>query len=205
MKTEDLKAQGLTDEQIKYVFAENGKDVEAAKKKAEEKLAADRDKWKARAETAEETLRGFDGVNVEQLKTDIASWKKKAEEAEAEYTKKIEERDFSDALKAEIENIKFSSEAAKKAVMADIQAAGLKLKDGKILGLSDLIDQYRKTDASAFVDEDEERAKEGAARFTTPRGNEHGKPMTKEGIFKIKDASERQAAIAQNIGLFRGE
>lgn len=30
-----------------------------------------------------------------------------------------------------------------------------------------------------------------------------GQPMTKEDIFKIKDASERQAAIAANIGLFR--
>lgn len=30
-----------------------------------------------------------------------------------------------------------------------------------------------------------------------------GPPMTKEDIFKIKDASERQAAIAAHIGLFR--
>ena len=27
MKTEDLKAQGLTDEQIAFVMAENGKDI----------------------------------------------------------------------------------------------------------------------------------------------------------------------------------
>ena len=31
MKTEDLKAQGFTDEQIKYIMAENGKDIEAEK------------------------------------------------------------------------------------------------------------------------------------------------------------------------------
>ncbi len=31
MKTEDLKAQGLTDEQISFVFAENGKDINALK------------------------------------------------------------------------------------------------------------------------------------------------------------------------------
>ena len=29
MKTEDLKKQGLTDEQIQFVFAENGKDISA--------------------------------------------------------------------------------------------------------------------------------------------------------------------------------
>ena len=29
MKTEDLKEKGLTDEQIQFVFAENGKDISA--------------------------------------------------------------------------------------------------------------------------------------------------------------------------------
>lgn len=33
MKTEDLKAQGFTDEQIKFIMAENGKDIEAEKQK----------------------------------------------------------------------------------------------------------------------------------------------------------------------------
>ena len=30
-----------------------------------------------------------------------------------------------------------------------------------------------------------------------------GNPVTKESIMKIKDASQRQKAIAENIGLFR--
>lgn len=34
MKTEDLQAQGLTEEQIRYVMAENGKDVQREKDKA---------------------------------------------------------------------------------------------------------------------------------------------------------------------------
>lgn len=32
MKTEDLKAQGLTDEQIAFVMAENGKDINRKEK-----------------------------------------------------------------------------------------------------------------------------------------------------------------------------
>ena len=35
MKTEDLKAQGLTDEQIAFVMAENGKDINREKVKAD--------------------------------------------------------------------------------------------------------------------------------------------------------------------------
>ena len=33
MKTEDLKAQGLTDEQISFVMSENGKDIGKIQKK----------------------------------------------------------------------------------------------------------------------------------------------------------------------------
>ena len=73
----------------------------------------------------------------------LDTWKQKAETAENDYKQKIYDRDFSDALKTEMESIKFSSEAAKKAVMTEIKESGLKLKDGKILGLSDLIGQIK--------------------------------------------------------------
>ena len=88
------------------------------------------------------------------MQTELADWKKKAEDAEKDYSAKIYERDFSDALKTELESVKFSSDAAKRAVMSEIKESGLKLKDGKILGLSDLIGQIKERDASAFVDEE---------------------------------------------------
>lgn len=150
MKTEDLQALGLTEDQIKKVFELSGKDVNAEKKKTQA-AEADRDQWKTRAETAEETLKGFDGVDIEGLNKQIEDWKNKAAEAEKEFQKQIEERDFNDALKEEMEAFKFTSEAAKKAIMAEVKEAGLKLKDGKILGLSDLIGQIKEKDASAFA------------------------------------------------------
>ncbi|MBD5543734.1 MAG: hypothetical protein HDR01_05710 [Lachnospiraceae bacterium] len=126
---------------------------------------------------------------------------------EADRDAKLYERDFADALKAELEGVKFTSEAAKKSVMADIKEAGLKLKDGKILGLNDLISQMKEKDASAFVDEKQEeleaqRAKEYKPFTTALNQNVNGKKMTKNDIVNIKDASQRQAAIAQNLGLF---
>lgn len=207
MKTEDLKAQGLTDEQIGFVMAENGKDLKKLQKE-NENLTTDRDTWKEKAETAEETLKGFEGIDPEQVQTELATWKKKAEDAEKDRDQKIYERDFADALKAELDGVKFTSEAAKKAVMADIKEAGLKLKDGKILGLNDLIAQIKEKDASAFVDEAQEQAQRNAAHFgpvTAPRGQQTplGK-MTRKEIGEIKDASERQAAIAQNLSLYPG-
>ena len=197
MKTEELKAQGLTEEQISFVMAENGKDLKKLQKE-NDNLSADRDTWKEKAEAAETTLKGFEGVDLE---------KQKATEAEKSAQAQLYERDFADALKTEFEGIKFSSEAAKRAIMAEVKEAGLKLKDGKILGLNDLIGQMKEKDASAFVDDAQQQVQQNMARFTAPiKANSGNGAMSKAEIMKIKDPGERQAAIAQNLSLFeKGE
>ena len=123
MKTEDLKAQGLTDEQVNFVMAENGKDLKKLQKE-NENLTHDRDAWKEKAETAENTLKGFEGVDLETMQRELSDWKKKAEDAEKNAQAQIYERDFNDALKTELESVKFSSEAAKRAIMAEIKESG---------------------------------------------------------------------------------
>ncbi len=169
---------------------------------------SDRDTWKEKAETAEEALKGFEGINPAEMEAKLAEYKQKAEDAEKDRDQKLYERDFADALKAELDGVKFTSEAAKKAVMADIKEAGLKLKDGKILGLNDLIAQMKEKDASAFVDEEQENAQRNAAHFgpvTAPRGQQTppGGTKTREEILGIKDRAERQKAISENISLFQ--
>ena len=167
------------------------------------KAETDRDTWKGKAETAESTLKGFEGVDLETMQKDLADWKKKAEDAEKNAQAQLYERDFTDALKTEFEGIKFSSEAAKRAIMAEVKKAGLKLKDGKILGLDDLITQMKEKDASAFVDDEQQKAQQNQARFTQPTNKQgQGGALTKDQIMSIKDASERQAAIAANMSLF---
>lgn len=205
MKTDELKAWGLTDEQSEKVMAQYGKDVSKLQKE-NEKLTADRDKEKERADTAEETLKKFDGVDVETMQAELATWQQKAKDIEKDYADKLAQRDFEDALKEEISGYKFTSEAAKKAIMAEIREAGLKVKDGKILGLSDLLAQMKEKDASAFVDEKQEQLEAGRAKpFTGPLNPNGGgaKKMTREEIFGIKDRTERQKAIAENLSEFQ--
>lgn len=184
MKTEDLQAQGLNEEQIKYVFAENGKDIAAEKKRADT-AEKDRDSWKNRAETAENTLKGFEGKDFDAIQKDRDEWKQKAEKAEADYKQQIYERDFSDALSTAMESYKFSSDYAKTAVMAEIKSAGLKLLDGKIIGLNDMIESIKAKDASAFVTESQEEK----AKFTTPPGQKpkEGTKYTPEQLMKMKN------------------
>lgn len=188
MKTEDLKAQGLSDEQIQFVMKENGKDIKELQTN-NGKLEDDLTEMTTRATTAEDTLKKFDGIDPEQIQTELADWKKKAEDAEKDYNAKIAERDFSDALRTELESIKFSSEAAKEAISAKIKEAGLKLSNGKILGLNDLLAQIKEKDASAFVDEDAEQAKGKAASFTKPGtgGGKSGQNYTMSELMKMKN------------------
>lgn len=167
------------------------------------KLETERDIWKEKAETAEATLKGFEGVDLETMQRELTDWKEKAKDAEKNAQAQLYERDFSDALKTEFEGIKFSSEAAKRAIMAEVKEAGLKLKDGKILGLNDLITQMKEKDASAFVDDEQQKAQQNQARFTQPTNKQgQGGALTKDQIMSIKDASERQAAIAAHMSLF---
>ena len=151
-----------------------------------------------RAETAEEALKGFEGIDPAKVTQQLEEANKKVKEAQEAAQKQLEERDYNDALKAELDGYKFSSAAARKAVEADVRAAGLKHKDGKILGLADLIDQLKKEDASAFTDE-----KNPPARFDDAgkKGNPGGK-ITREEIMSITDRAERRAAMAKNQHLF---
>ena len=156
---------------VKKALSEHYKNAKEVSKTLS-KVEGERDDWKERAETAEETLKGFDGIDPANVKSELETWKQKAADAEKEFNAKIYDRDFSDALKAALDDVKFSSEAAKKSVMADIKEAGLKLKDGKILGLNDLIEQMKQSDASAFVDESQQQAQQQQARFTTHVGHQ---------------------------------
>lgn len=161
----------LTDEQKESIKKSIGEEtyskgeLEKKVKKAEE----ERDQYKERAETAEETLKGFDGKDLDTITKERDEWKEKAETAERDYNTKIAEREKNDLLKEAFENVKFSSESAKKAIMSDI-AAGVSVKDGKLIGFNDLLEDAKKSDASAFVDEQAQQNKQNQATFTTPMG-----------------------------------
>lgn len=179
-------------EAFQKAVAENYKTV-AEFTKLSDKLEAQTEK----AKTAEDALKTFEGIDPTKINDEIAGWKKKAEDAEKEYNDRLAKRDYEDALKAELDAVKFSSAYAKKAVTEAVRQAGLTCKNGKILGLSDLLDQMRQEDASAFVSE----AEENKAQFTAPKGAT--KPMSRDDIMNIKNPAERQKAIAENISLFQ--
>lgn len=158
----------VTDEQkaaIRKAVTENYKTVNEFNKKIEN-LEAERDGYKQQLATATETLKGFEGIKPEELQAEVEKYKKAAQEQEATFRQELEKRDFSDALEKAIGDYKFSSEYAKKSVMEEIKAAGLKLVDGKIIGLNDMMEAIKGKDASAFVNEKQQQLEQNKAKFT---------------------------------------
>ena len=144
----------------------------------------------------------MDGKSLDDITKERDEWKKKAEDAEADYNGRIAEREKQDLLKEAFESIKFTSESAKKAIIAQV-AENVTVKNGKLIGFNDLLEDAKKNDASAFVDEQQQQLENNKAKFTTQQKNNAGEVLTKEKIMSMKDPAERQQAIKDNIGLFQ--
>lgn len=129
----------------------------------------------------------FKDVDVDSLKQEVADYKKKAEEAEANAAAQILLRDQRDYLKAEFDKLGIASERVRKSLIQDITGDdGLKWKDGAFLGLSDYLNQENEKDHFFTTKEEEEDSKEqeeAAKRvphFTTPSQDKGAEGKKKE-------------------------
>lgn len=181
--------------------AENYKTISEVEKKVS-KIEAERDAHKERADTAEQTLKGFEGKDFDTITKERDEWKQKAEKAEKDYSDKMAAHEKSELLKEAFADYEFTSEAAKKAIMAQVSES-VTVKNGKLIGFNDLIEEAKKSDASAFVDKEQQHLEQNKARFSTSRTpSSSGSPITRDEIMGIKDRAERRAAIAKNLNLF---
>lgn len=199
----ELKKLGIevSDEQKESLKKSMGEEL-YSKKEMEDKVnkaSSESEQWKTRAESAEKMLEGLDGKSPEDILKERDDWKRQAEDSKKDYEAKIAEHEKDELLKEAFAEIEFTSESAKKAIMKDISES-VSVKNGKLIGFSDLIEEAKKTDANAFVNKQNPKA-----YFTKPNENNSGgdKPTTRESILSIKDRSERQKAIAENISLFQ--
>ncbi|MGN0984119.1 MAG: phage scaffolding protein [Gemmiger sp.] len=131
MKTEELKALGLTDEQANKVFALNGIDVNR------EKLRADG--LQDQLNTAQDRLKTFEGVDVKDLQGQIAQLSKDLNDQADAHKKELAERDFSAKLDAAIQAKRGRSGKAIRA-MLDLDALrASKNQDGDISAALDTL------------------------------------------------------------------
>ena len=179
MKTEELTAIGLTDEQANQVLAMNGKDIEKHKKQITA-LEGERENFKAQLATANETLKKFEGIDLQKIQEEIRTYKNQAEEAEKDYTRKITQRDQKDWIEKKLDEYGVTSPYARRQLVSDCMAedSGLSWKDGAYFGFDDFMKAAKEKDNSLYQTAEEKAEAEKAAKlrdrapaFTGPTGD----------------------------------
>ena len=148
MKREDLKVQGLTDEQIDFVMASNGKDIE--KHKADLTTAqAEAATLKTQLTEAGSTIEGFKKLDVDAIKAAADEWKVKAEKAQADAQTQVASLKFDYALDGALSAAKAKNA---KAVKALLDASILKMDEtGKIAGLEEQLGKIKSENDYLFT------------------------------------------------------
>lgn len=162
-----LKEAGLevTDEQkaaINAAVTENYRTKADYDKQVKKTEAAEgeRDTYKGQLADAQETIKGFDGVDVEKLNKDIADWKERAEKAEKDFADKIAERDFDDILKSEISAMKGKNE---KAIRANLDIESLRKSRNQREDVKKALESLKGGEDTSFMFLDEEADAKKAA------------------------------------------
>ncbi len=196
MKTAELTALGITEEAATQILAMNGKDIENAKASvtvAKDKeiatITTERDGYKTQLDTATATLKKFEGIDPEQIQTELQTYKKQAEDTEKRFTREITQRDQRDWLKAKLDEYGVKSPLARKQITAEVMSEtdGLKWQpgaDGKpaaFYGFDDYMKAAKAEDATLYQTAEEKAAAEKAAElvkkapsFTGPTGGDPG-------------------------------
>lgn len=95
--------------------AEVAKKVGAAEK--------DRDDWKERAEVAEETLKGFEGKDFEEITKDRDAWKEKFEKLETEQREASAKAERATMVAEFLKDTVFVNDITKKAIISQLEDA----------------------------------------------------------------------------------
>ena len=159
MKTEELTALGLNEDQVKQVFALNGKDVEAAKAAKDKTIAdltAERDGLKTRLDTAETTLKKFEGIDPQQIQQEIQTYKTQAEDAEKKFAREITQRDQKDWITKKLDEYGVTSPFARTALVSECMSPDA--------GLYQTAEEKEAAEKAA-------KQKEKAPAFTGPTGD----------------------------------
>lgn len=162
MKTEFLKAMGLTDEQIAEIMKENGKDVETVKARF-----SDYEDLKKQLSDATDTIKSYTEMDIEGIQKSAKDWEEKARKAEQDAAAKIADMQFGNLLSAAIAEAKgknpkalhglldLDALKASKNQSEDIKAAltALKESDGYLFDDAPTPPPYATGTGSARMDE----------------------------------------------------
>lgn len=146
----------LSKETVDAIMAENGKDIEAQKNTVTQ-LTTERDGLKTQLETAKTTIKSYEDMDVEKIKQSAKDWEEKHKTDTKALQDQLDAANYGFSVKEATAGLKFTSESAKKAFIADLTAKKLPVQEGKLLGMEDFIKTYQTSDPGAFVPENDDK------------------------------------------------
>lgn len=102
---------------------------------------------------------GADNDKLKTLQLDLDNLQETYNNEKANYEKQLAKQAYEFAVKEKASALKFSSNSAKKAFIADAIREEMKMKDGELQGFDDFVDSYKKNDAEAFIKEETNKQK----------------------------------------------
>ena len=168
--------QPLSKEIIDEIMAENGRDIEAAKKPF-----ADYDTIKSQLSEAQKTISGFQGQDIEGIKQSAADWEKKYNDAISESNRKIADMEFSHALDAAITGAKGKNA---KAIRALLDVDTLKASKNQEADIKAALAALQKD--SGYLFDDGRTPPPYAGKTGTGHQEPNGEPTTLAGAFRAK-------------------
>ena len=97
---------------------------------------------------------GTDTTKLTDLENQLVTLRETYKQAKDDYESQLSKQAYEFAIKEKVAELKFSSNSAKKAFIADALKEEMKMKDGQLQGFDDFLESYKKTDADAFLKED---------------------------------------------------
>lgn len=157
------------------------------------KTIAEHNKVADKLKAAEEALKGFEGIDPQELQSKLDEANQKLRDMEEKHQKEAEERDFNDLLAAAIKEAKGKNP---KAIAALLDVPTLKSSKNRDKDIRAALEAVKGENDYLF---DADDGGTPPAKFTGERkGNGAGSGgLTVESIRAIKDPGERQAKIKQ--------
>lgn len=117
-------------------------------------LETERDGLKKQLETAATEIKSYKDLDVDGIKQKAADWETKYNTDTQTLKDQLAATEYGFAVQQAVSGVKFTSESAKKAFVADLTAKKLPLQEGKLLGLEDFRKEYAASDPGAFIPDD---------------------------------------------------
>lgn len=136
--------QALPKEVIDAIMDENGRDIEAAKKPF-----ADYETVKSQLRKANETIEGFEGMDIDAIRKQADQWKQKAEQAQRDAAAQVAEMEFGGRLTAAITGAKGRNA---KAVLALLDLDTLRASKNQEQDIKAALEEVKQENGYLFED-----------------------------------------------------